>query len=526
MEQERLPPGSAMIESLVGSHVVLSPQPSSDPNEPLNWSTKRKTLHMTLLFLYGLLITSILCAAQPLWQLWNAELGFSYTTLNNAYAATTAALAVACIFFIPMALRFGRRPVYLFTGLLMLCSSIWQSVMKRESDLFGYSILTGFASAINEALFQVSISDLFYVHQRGTMNGIFLISFFIGVYLSPRWAFWYLTIFTGTLLLCIVFAFEETKYVAPILNGMGITRRASIGDGELTGNESKTKLPLDLRQTKDTLDQQYLTRFVEIDLSIPLKSYWQRHSIWNSETYRTTSKRSIGKHFYMPFLFLVQFPAVLFVSMVYGYFNAVMSIVTIIQTTLYPLPPYNFTTVGVGNMNIAPAIGLILGTIYGGPLVDWSILQIAKRRKGIYEPEHRLWLFVFPSLVMIAGLLLFGLTIAKGMAWQINAVGAALVGFGLGGCGDITLTYLQDSYTLILGDALIGVVFIRNAISTTLVFAISPWIEGMGVYNMFVLLGCLTVVTTLACVLFIVKGRDWRVKFAGRYEHYRAQQFS
>jgi len=32
------------------------------------------------------------------------------------------------------------------------------------------------------------------------------------------------------------------------------------------------------------------------------------------------------------------------------------------------------------------------------------------------------------------------------MPWIINAVGAGFIGFGLGGCGDIALTYVQDSY--------------------------------------------------------------------------------
>lgn len=33
------------------------------------------------------------------------------------------------------------------------------------------------------------------------------------------------------------------------------------------------------------------------------------------------------------------------------------------------------------------------------------------------------------------------------MPWISNAMGAAFVGFGVGGVGDITLTYAQDSYT-------------------------------------------------------------------------------
>lgn len=37
----------------------------------------------------------------------------------------------------------------------------------------------------------------------------------------------------------------------------------------------------------------------------------------------------------------------------------------------------------------------------------------------------------------------------KGMPWIINAVGAAFIGFSIGGCGDIALTYVQDSYQLV-----------------------------------------------------------------------------
>lgn len=32
------------------------------------------------------------------------------------------------------------------------------------------------------------------------------------------------------------------------------------------------------------------------------------------------------------------------------------------------------------------------------------------------------------------------------MPWISNAMGAAFIGFGVGGVGDITLTYAQDSY--------------------------------------------------------------------------------
>lgn len=68
-------------------------------------------------------------------------------------------------------------------------------------------------------------------------------------------------------------------------------------------------------------------------------------------------------------------------------------------------------------------------------------------------------------------------------------------------------------------------VFVRNIISTALVFAVTPWMEGMGVYNMFVLLGCLGVGVALTCVPLIIWGRKWRANLAPKYEYFAAKQW-
>lgn len=130
------------------------------------------------------------------------------------------------------------------------------------------------------------------------------------------------------------------------------------------------------------------------------------------------------------------------------------------------------------------------------------------------------------------------------MPWIINAIGAGFIGFALGGCGDMALVYVQDSYqyvrpsphtlphhikltdTLqILGDALVGIVFVRNAISTGLIFAIPPWISAMGVYDMFVVCAVLAALIALTCVPLIVWGRRWRIALAGRYQGFAERQY-
>lgn len=77
----------------------------------------------------------------------------------------------------------------------------------------------------------------------------------------------------------------------------------------------------------------------------------------------------------------------------------------------------------------------------------------------------------------------------------------------------------------ILGDALVGVVFVRNAISTCLIFAVPPWMTNMGIYDMFVVCGVLAAVIALTCVPLIIWGRQFRERLAGRYLKYQERQY-
>lgn len=94
----------------------------------------------------------------PFWQNFNEELGMSYDMLNNGYAANMAGLATGCIIFIPIALRIGRRPVYLVTSLIMFGAGAWQAETHTVGDMIGMNTIAGIAGAVNEALFQVTVS--------------------------------------------------------------------------------------------------------------------------------------------------------------------------------------------------------------------------------------------------------------------------------------------------------------------------------------------------------------------------------
>ena len=50
------------------SHIVLVPQPSDDPNDPLNWPVWKKHLVCCSIFLYRRLHTTFFCSYWELWR--------------------------------------------------------------------------------------------------------------------------------------------------------------------------------------------------------------------------------------------------------------------------------------------------------------------------------------------------------------------------------------------------------------------------------------------------------------------------
>lgn len=65
----------------------------------------------------------------------------------------------------------------------------------------------------------------------------------------------------------------------------------------------------------------------------------------------------------------------------------------------------------------------------------------------------------------------------------------------------------------------------RNIVATVFVFAIAPWIDGIGMKNVFVMLGVLMIVIISSVFIFIYYGKKLRVRTATRYRYYAGRQF-
>ncbi|RDW59944.1 hypothetical protein BP6252_13031 [Coleophoma cylindrospora] len=463
------PPGTVLLENArlntgVGDgHLIRIPEPSSDPNDPLNWSKTRKYVNFGLISFYTLMIFVILDVGSVCWGDWVVEWGVTYSDLNNVFAANLSGLAVGCVFFVPLALKYGRRVIYVVSVLITFGMSVWMAEANGYASLLTANLLSGLSGAASEALVQMTVADVFFVHERATLNGVYLLMSAAGAYLGPvasgyivdaqgwRWLYWWCAIGLGLSSVSMIFFYEDTKFL-PAQLGISITPDTPDQDTKDAKVSTFGDIPTSTSQVQPI---------------VPLKTYRQR-------------------------LALVTITHVVaMIIVLYGALLAWLSILLASEPAIFNVPPYNFSANGVGLLFIPGFIGSLIGSIYGGPLSDWSILVLAKRNRGIYEPEMRLYLSLFPVLVGPAGVWLYGYSALE-----------------------------------ILGDLLVALAFVRNGLSAVAAFCFGPWVAALGYRNTLLSCGFLALATNLLVIPIIIWGKQLRIQSAGRYARMAARQFN
>ncbi|KAI1740796.1 hypothetical protein F4680DRAFT_86430 [Xylaria scruposa] len=155
----------------VGKHgtVELSPQPSEDPNDPLNWPLWKKNLNFIALLSMVAVVGAMKTALVSVHNVLAVEEGVNYT---NAVALTAVPLmlsAVAGMISTILAKVWGKRPVYLVSMVLMFIGSAWNIDTRGEfAQNMAARIFQGFGWGAFDTLVLGSILDTFFEHERQT----------------------------------------------------------------------------------------------------------------------------------------------------------------------------------------------------------------------------------------------------------------------------------------------------------------------------------------------------------------------
>lgn len=83
---------------------------------------------------------------------------------------------MSSLFYMPLIIKYGRRPVYVGSFLLYGGCSLWAGLATSYSSELAARLMLGFAGASADCLGPLTITDIFFLHERGLIMRYWLSS--------------------------------------------------------------------------------------------------------------------------------------------------------------------------------------------------------------------------------------------------------------------------------------------------------------------------------------------------------------
>jgi hypothetical protein len=334
------------------------------------------------------------------------------------------------------------------------------------------------------------LSEVTFVHQRGLVFGVYwatqnvvtsclnIASSYEAAALGWRWFYWVYVIAVGVGLFIVIFTCFETRYQrrAQLINGQVVVTDQFGVTQVLTGQQA----------------QEYLLALEAEDQEIPdearpKKTYMEMLAPWQKPSKRPL-KTVLMAWFHMFEAF--SSPGILYAtllsSVVLGC-SVGMSLTydTVLQEN------YGWAAKNVGLINLGGVFGGFGGMLYAGVFGDWFILRLAKRANGVHTPEHRLILLIFPGILTVVSLLLYGFTANGNATWGGPYMGWTLLQVAFVSVLILSTSFAAEAWEKNPGPALVAVVGTKNIIAFGISYGLSPMVA---IYSYPVAMGILTAV--------------------------------
>lgn len=438
-------------------HILLLPPPSDSPNDPLKWSLARKAWSASLVLFITALTAATSNGAGSAGTVLNDDYGISWDAQNTAAGVLFVGIGYCTLLLSSAPWLYGRRVSYLICLLFSIIGAAWFASIETTQDQIWCQLFVGASESVAEATVQLSLSDVFFQHQRGSVLGIYVLATSIGTFLGPlitgyiadsqlgwRWIGWFSVIISAATFVVFYFGLEETAFERnTVVDGVSNSRPQSQASPDTVGDPEKkiceTAVPVVVSSEKRG-------HVIPNANDMTPKSYRDRIALitFSPTVIGTGFKQYFRRMWYT--LRIFYFPAVVYSGIQWGAQDAWLTFYLTVQDDNWTEAPYNYGDAADAIMNVPTLIGAVIGCIYGGWFSDVFVHWMAKRNGGISEAEHRLWLMYPPAIISPIGLIIFGVGTDREWPWPAPYVALGLIGFGWGCAGDLSMAYLQDCY--------------------------------------------------------------------------------
>ncbi|KAL1968077.1 hypothetical protein VTN77DRAFT_2207 [Rasamsonia byssochlamydoides] len=480
--------------------IILVPQPSNSPNDPLNWPQWKK-------YLTFFSICLSVCMAGALGPLLAPEeadiakefgISISKAALPAGYPLLTAGLGA----FLAQAWApiLGKRSAYIISTLILFVTTIWNGWASSFNSLLAARTVSGFGNGAYESIVISSIGDLFFVHERGKVIvaynivtlGAANICPILGGYISQQYGwrmqFRILIAFTGLALLLIIFACPEHAYVRPQAYETDMadeTENPKNAEGVESNAETSTEKP---------------------------RTYWDELKPFNG----LISRQNLLILLARPFACFL-YPAVFWGFTVGGLWSAWTIGLSVVVAQIFGGPPNLFDDTQLGFLFTFPFVFLIIGCLVGFLLSDWWPKFCARRNHGVFEPEFRLILLIPVLLVGIPGLFGFGYYAAGANDhWVAASCLQGLIAFASVLAASVSFNYVLDCHRSRSVEVSVAIIMLRNFFWFGSSYFLPDWLMVAPTSTIFSVIGAIQLGITLCSVFIYVYGKQLRWFF---YQH-------
>ncbi|EHK24099.1 uncharacterized protein TRIVIDRAFT_45410 [Trichoderma virens Gv29-8] len=494
--------------------IVLVPQPTNDPGDPLRWTSQRKTKNIICAMVWCFFVAGMISGLSPAYILIEKDTGISIADLSTGNGILFLFLGWGTMITQCLALSNGRRLTLLVSIVLTTAVTLWTAYVQTRGEFFANRILLGIVASPQETLIEVIIGDLFFTHDRGFFMGAYSWTLWCGAFLTPvasgyvaqdlgwRWIQYILTFIGAGVTVVTFFFFEETMFYRD--HHVNLESNPQVTSDKKTNEKSIEREDNSMSPSEPSAyDEQEST-----------KTYLEKLKFWG---FRDPRQPSTFRLFFLPIQLLFMFPGMSFGGLLVGGILAWYNVVGGSLALILGNAPYNFSANNIGLTYLSCVVGVTIGCFLSGWMADTLALRLARRNGGVMEPEQRLWTCLIALVMHPAGCLLYGVGASYHIHWFGVVFGLCLISITLPMGANLAFTYILDTYKEVSGEGLVSAILIRNMMGFAFGYAVVPMINNLSLRYAFVLIAILGLAVWCTAIVMIYVGKSLRRGTAQSY---------
>ncbi|KAF4629069.1 hypothetical protein G7Y89_g9084 [Cudoniella acicularis] len=491
---EPIPGTEILLENATSDKILLIPEPTDNPDDPLNWSPTWKAIVIInqAIFVFVSILTPL--AIAPLTPIFMQEFQKTLPQVNMLFGAAAMALGYANFVIVPFSNLFGRRPTIIICGLICVLANIWQALVTSYPSFLGARVISGLGAAANESIMPMVVSD--------------------------------------ASLIMMIFMFPETRYPRDNSNSLSDSNSSTTGKDTTNNDEPKTDSSVlntvttneptsEIKPTSSvhlTSDHIHASRHTSHIVGRPSRAQF---SLIPRLIPNNALKHTIIRDVFAP-IQIFFYPIILWVVFAFGMSTNCLLALNLTQSQVFAAPPYLFTPAQVGFVNFAFVVGGIIGLCTAGPISDAVSIWLARRNGGVREAEMRLWTMIPYLVILLIGMVITAIGYQDHYRWPvIVVVGYGFVGIEVVSIPAILISYAVDSYKHIPGQIMVAATIVKNTYGFGMIFYFNDWAVRSGFIPPVMTLMALAVgICSIGTAVFLIWGKQFRMATKDSKLHY------